>query len=278
MRKSFTMIEMVFVIVITGLVAVSGSMAITQIMQNYAIQKTYAQLELDSASSIRQISKYLQNAIWDSIALGPPNTTNYKAISQINKYTDGAINNNQEVVFFEKNNDVLNGYYGTYQGSNANIPYFSGFIDLANSQGQVIKTAFLADKLNNANIVGNYLYFPFVNQGGSVVDKFYVNTNKKALFQIQSVQSDNQMTLSWKPSKIGDIAVIVNRSQTTIQKDANNNLILVQNGKSTTLAQNVSNFYIWSETQAGVLRIRLCLTNSTMDFMREFCKEGVVMQ
>lgn len=276
MRQAFTMLEMVFVIVITGLVAVAGSMAIVQIMHNYAIQREYARMEVDGASVILQISKYLKDSIWDSIAI--KRGSNYRDISLVNNANDGKIDGNTLIAFISKNQTALNGYFGTNQGINSNLPFFSGFIDLSQSSGSMITTAFSQDKLMNLASLRNIaLYFPFVNQDGDVFIKYYSN-NKKALFPINSITSNTTMNLSSAPSKIGDIAIIVNTNQNTIQKDNNGNLILVNNGVSQTLSQGVSNLYIWSESQSGLLRIRICFENKTMDFMPEFCKEGVIMQ
>ncbi|RDU56562.1 hypothetical protein [Helicobacter sp. MIT 99-5507] len=280
MRNAFTMLEIVFVIVITGLVAVAGSMAIVQIMQNYAIQKEYAKMELDGTSAILQISKYLQDSIWDSIAIR--NGTSYTDISTINQLNNGQIQNNAQLIFISKNTDALNGYFGTYQGNNANLPFFSGFIDLSSSSGNSLTTAFSQDRLLSLNgSVGSIgIYFPFVNKDGVIVDKYYNNnaTNMGALFRIANIASNTQMTLSSSPSKIGDIAIIVNLTPVVLQKNNDGDLILVNNNNNQTLAQGVSNFSIWSEAQSGLLRVRLCFTNKTMDFMPEFCKEGVIMQ
>ena len=275
MRRAFTMVEMVFVIVITGLVAVAGSMAIVQIMQNYAIQKEYAKMEQDSTSAILQISKYLQDSIWDSIALKQGSV--YTGIFSVNSESSGKVTGNTLLAFITKNADVLNGYFGDYQGNSSNLPLFSGFIDLSKSSGTTIVTAFSQDKLRSINVNNLGLYFPFVNQDGNVYNKYY-SGNKTALFQINAIQSDSTMQLSRAPSKIGDIAVIVNMLEATIQKNNDNDLIFSHNGQSITLAQNVSRLSVWSESQSGILRVRICFVNKTMDFMPEFCKEGVIMQ
>ena len=269
------MVEMVFVIVITGLVAVAGSMAIVQIMQNYAIQKEYAKMEQDSTSAILQISKYLQDSIWDSIALKQGSV--YTDIFSVNSESSGKVTGNALLAFITKNADVLNGYFGNYQGNSSNLPLFSGFIDLSKSSGTTIVTAFSQDKLRSINVNNLGLYFPFVNQDGNVYNKYY-SGNKTALFPINAIQSDSTMQLSRAPSKIGDIAVIVNMLEATIQKNNNNDLIFSHNGQSITLAQNVSQLSVWSESQSGILRVRICFVNKTMDFMPEFCKEGVIMQ
>ena len=277
MRKAFTMLEMVFVIVITGLVAIAGSMAIVQIMQNYAIQKEYAKMELDGTSAILQISKYLQDSVWDSIAIR--NGNSYTDISSINTHNVGQIKDGTELVFISKNMDALNGYFGTYQGSGSNLPFFSGFIDLSNSSGMTLTTAFSQDKLLSLkNLVGKIgVYFPFVNKDGKVDDKYYSsNSNSGALFRINSINSDTTMTLGSSPSKIGDIAIIVNTTPVSLKN--NNGDLILNDGTDQTLAQGVSNFYILSEAQSGLLRVRLCFTNKTIDFMPEFCKGGVIMQ
>lgn len=276
MRQAFTMLEIVFVLVITGLVAVAGSMAIVQIMQNYAIQKEYAKMEVDGTSAILQISKYLQDSVLDSVAIR--NGGNYTDISVINNASSGHINDNIMLVFISKNADALNGYFGSYQGSNSNLPFFSGFIDLSQSSGNNITTAFSQDRLKGLTHLRDIsLYFPFINQDGSAYNKYYAN-NKTALFPIADITSDTTLRLFSAPSKIGDIAVIVNTNQTIIQKDNGGNLILTSNGSTQTLSQGVSNLYIWSESQSGLLRVRICFDNKTMDFMPEFCKEGVIMQ
>ncbi len=318
-RKSFTMIEIVLVLVITGLVGVAGSMAIVQIMQNYAIQKEYAKLELDSASTIRQLSQYLQNSIWDSIATrNGTSENNYTAISEINSISGNTndtseITDTRELVFIEKNQDIINGRFVTSVDTNgqtvtynSNIPYFSGFVDLANSYNNTIVTSFSVDELfydlptdieniftNSQNTDGDAsLYFPFVNASGSIYDKFYNDTNngrnKTALFAIQDrsrilIDSTyySTMILNHTPSRIGDIAIIVNTTPVVIKKDSDDNLTITNRENPNNpiiIAQNISQFNIWSESAAGLIRVRICYENKTMDFMPDFCKEGVIMQ
>lgn len=278
MRKSFTMLEIVFVLVISGLIAVSGSMAINQIMQNYALQKEYSKLQLDSSSTINQLTKYLQNSIWDSIVIKQNN--NYTPIYSINLADKGIVKNNRELVFIEKNSDIINGYFSSYLGKSMNIPYFSGFIDLANSKNNTITTLFQSDKLIGLNTLINNiaLYFPFVNNSGNSVENFYDSDElkRKALFKIVNITNNTEMQLSHNPKQIGDVAVIVNLNPSTINVDANNHLVLTKNNVKIILAENVTGLSIWSEHQAGLLRIRLCFKNKTMKFMNEFCKEGVI--
>lgn len=316
MRSSFTMLELIFVIVIVGLVAVAGSMAIVQILQNYALQKEYAKLELDSAATIRQLSKYLQDSVWDSISINNGNT--YTSIYNINRPEDGSISGNNKLMFIEKNMDAINGRF--IAANNANIPYFSGFINLDASglmpitstngstsgststttntssgnnnitstiQSGNIITAALSTDADLAQVAASSnisLNFPFVNTGNSSqYDKYFTNTaNRTAIFKINAINGQ-VLTLQNTPSYIGDIGVIVNTNPTTLSKDANNNLIISRTPLNTTnnivIAQNVSNLYVWTESPAGLIRVRICFNNKIIkSVMNEFCKEGVIMK
>lgn len=272
LRKSFTMLELVIVIVITGMIGLAGSKAIIEIMQNYAIQQKYNKLEVDSASAIRQLSKYLQDSIWDSIAI--KNGNKYTSIFAINQANLGNINETTNLVFIEKNQDVINGYFN----QNRNVPIFSGFIDIANSKNTTLTTLSDTDQLTNLGNNNNLaIYFPYVNTGDNVTNKFYAAQDKRtALFKITSITNPKTMVLSKAPPKIGDIAVITNNLPSTIAKDANGNVYI--NNKKNIILQTVSSINIWTEATTGILRIKICFDNKTMDFMPEFCKEGIIIK
>lgn len=301
MRSSFTMLELVFVIIITGLVAVAGSMAIVQILQNYALQKEYAKLELDSAAAIRQISKYIQNSLWDSVSI--QYGSNYTALYNVNNYESGKIDDskNTQLIFIEKNIDSTNGrYISTYNGMtyNANVPYFSGFIDLSKSgrvalsngkvqDGNIVMAALATDNemsklLSSANISLN---FPFVNTGSSTnqYNKYFTNTNARtAIFKINNINAQT-ITLQNTPLQIGDIAMIVNTNPSTLKKNSDGELVISQTPlntiNNTVIAKNVSNLYLWTESGAGLIRVRICFSNKIVkSVMNEFCKEGIIMQ
>ena len=282
MRKSFTMIELILVIVISGIIGTAGSLAMVQIMQNYVIQKEYNKLELDSSAAIRQIKKYLQDSIWDSIAIKVNN--NYTSIFNINSANTGNIQRNTELVFIEKNIDSINGNFGVLQANFYNIPIFSGLVDLNISNKKTIISRSDMDRLSNLRPYVNRiaLYFPYANVGGSIYDRFY-NTNearRTSLFTITRILTEVTMELLNIPKMMGDIALIANTKPTILRKDNNDNLILVDGAtnQSQVLLQNVSSVKIWSEAATNLIRIRVCFKNKIMDFMPEFCKEGVALQ
>lgn len=271
LRKSFTMLELTIAIVITGLIGIVGSKALVQIIQNYAIQKEYNKLEIDSASAIRQLSKYLQDSIWDSIAI--KNGNNYKSIFEINTSNNGNITNMNNLVFIEKKKEVIDGYFN----NNRNIPIFSGLIDLNSSRGRNLRTLINTDRLSTLTNNNIAIYFPYVNMGNDVKSKFYENSARRtALFTINAFNGNNNIVLSKVPSKIGDIAIITNDKETIIGKDNNGNVYI--NNNNNVILQNVDSINIWAEATIGILRIKICFNNKTMDFMPKFCKEGVVLK
>lgn len=301
-RKSFTMIEIVFVIVITGLVATAGSKAIVQILQNYTLQKMYAKVELDSASLIRQISNYLQNSVWDSIAFNK--TT---PISQVSNHTDGTLDNDNLLWFIEKDLYSLNG-----SASNGSmIPYFAGFVDLNNSQLDgttnitTIKSQIATDDLvkaigNGSRVNGLSIYFPFVNVGTStsVNEKYYQNDirRNRAIFWIDNADNTKRQfttrSNAIQPRQIGDIAMLVNAYPSSIRlyKTAQGNyeqgdLVLSRREPddntyiNTIIAKKVSNLHFWTESSSSLIRMRVCFEAGVVkSIMEEFCKEGIVMQ
>lgn len=253
-RAGFTMIEMVFVIVVTGLVATAGSKAIVQILQNYALQKEFAKIEMDSASVIRQISNYLQNSVWDSIAINSGNS--YTALPSVNNHTDGTIgttnNRTTRLYFIERKEGAVEGYYKDKDGKvtvnydstkGANVPFFSGFVDAGLSNGNVIVSQSETDNLSQLSTRDNVaIYFPFVNVGtdSNIVSKYYQNNRKNntAIFPIDNFGTNysysyidrtttpaqtirvtttrNYMELDNTPRQIGDVAMIVNQYPTII--------------------------------------------------------------
>lgn len=304
-RAAFTMIELVFVIAITGLLAVAGSKAIVQILQNYALQKEFARIELDSASAIRQISSYLQDSIWDSIAVRSQNT--FFSMPFINRSEQGRIGkaHGKALYFIEKNQSIITGRFE----KNSNLPYFSGFIDVEKSGciknkatgavegcNQVVSqnpNDRMTTFLNGDKIA---LYFPFVNVGTSndVASKYYQARlqDNRAIFPILrfSKQGTQEViTLINTPKQIGDVATIVNQQPSILTLEdgtdktyEKGDLTITQNAqtqKTTLIAKKVSNLHIWTESSSSLIRIRICFEAGVVkSIMDEFCKEGIIMQ
>lgn len=128
MRKAFTFIEMIFVIVILGILAKFGSEIFRNVYLNYNLSVTNNKLQVDTEAAIQQISNRLQYRLKNSVIAkdsatntfhgisAPPNVAgNYTVLEWIGYDIDGWLGDNT-----------------------ATTPTWSGFIDV--------------DDLVNANI------------------------------------------------------------------------------------------------------------------------------
>ena len=66
MRKAFTLMELIFVIVIFGILAGFGTELLTRIYENYIYSNTFNRLQNRSESAVKQIANRLQYRIKDS--------------------------------------------------------------------------------------------------------------------------------------------------------------------------------------------------------------------
>lgn len=119
MRKGFTLLELIFVILIFGILSKFGADILYKIYENYIYSNTYNKMLNQSENAVIQIANRLQYRIKDSTiardgiggAIEPigSNTGNEKVLEWIGTDIDG------------------------WKGTNTNKPDWSGFIDLANS-------------------------------------------------------------------------------------------------------------------------------------------------
>ena len=125
MKKAFTMLELVFVIVILGIVASIGAEIIAKLYENYlktaSINKAQTQTEL----TLEQIAKRLQHRIKDSVIARK--TTDNSTIELSN-----ADNTYNILEWIGKSNESFSGEHnGTIV-----IPGWSSFVDLESSDAE----------------------------------------------------------------------------------------------------------------------------------------------
>jgi prepilin-type N-terminal cleavage/methylation domain-containing protein len=122
MRKGFTLIELIFVILIFGILSKFGADILYKIYENYIYSNTFNRLQNQSEAAVKQIANRLQYRIKDStIARDSIASTNIEPIGN---------NSGNENVLEWIGVDV-DGWHGSGAGSTK--PDWSGFIDLANS-------------------------------------------------------------------------------------------------------------------------------------------------
>ena len=108
MNKAFTLIEMIFAMIILSIIGVISSDIIYRVYENYMIQKKVSSLELETKIALDQIVKYLENSIKPSIARY--DGSSYEAIADISNF-DANKSNGGYFVWIAKDIESLRGIW-----------------------------------------------------------------------------------------------------------------------------------------------------------------------
>ena len=124
-KKSFTILELVMVMTITGIVAGSTFQMFMNIYQSYSYIHDIHSLDLELSNASIQIVKYLENREYNSVI--DSNETNFTVLSGIY-----ARDRNETLQWVGKAFDTYN---GTWSNSKSRIiPNWSGFLDLCTTK------------------------------------------------------------------------------------------------------------------------------------------------
>jgi len=89
MKKAFSLIEVIFVLIILGIVASISSQIIIQVYETYITQRAIYNVSTKTELAINQIVNRLTYSILDSgIAKDPTNSANYKLLTDLTLTTD----------------------------------------------------------------------------------------------------------------------------------------------------------------------------------------------
>jgi len=121
-RKAFTMLELIFVIVIMGIIGKFGVEFLAQAYKNFIFTSINNSLQSNSATTVEFISSRLQHRIKDSI-IARDSTGNFKALASANA---------NNYVALEWIGSDVDGFRGNSDGG-TNLPNWSGIIDLSNA-------------------------------------------------------------------------------------------------------------------------------------------------
>ena len=288
MKKAFTLVEMIFAMVILSIIGVISSDIIYRVYENYMIQKKVSSLELETKIVLDQIVKYLENSIKPSIARY--DGSNYEAIADTSKL-DANKSSSGYFVWIAKDIESLRGIWN--DDKKRVYSAYSSVIDVENSSDTNIVT--VDDNLSQIeNIVEaiteesniSALYFVYANSSGTVQERFWKNPS--SLFVIDSV-ADKTIKLVAKPDEVSD-KFYLTYSAYGLQLDdehSDHNLTLfwnfrpwknetVSDGEKITLIQYVTEFKMWSEGGGGMIRLKLCITDDSN--ISTFCKEAVAIR
>ena len=212
MKKAFTLIEMIFAMVILAIIGVISSDIIYRVYENYMIQKKVSSLELETKIVLDQIVKYLENSIKPSIARY--DGSNYEAIADTSKFdANTSSNDSGYFVWIAKDIESLRGIWN--DDKKRVYPAYSSVINVEKSSDKNIVTVDdnlsqiksivgAIINLNENDVFSNHieaLYFVYANSSGTVQERFWQNPS--SLFVVDSV-SDKNITLNKKPDEISD--------------------------------------------------------------------------
>jgi len=151
MKKAFTMIELVFVIVIMGIVASIGAEIIVKLYDNYLRTRSINKLQFQTELVLDQIAKRLTYRIKDS-TIGEDNNSNYVPLPDANSsYTI--------LAWIGKNYE---GFLGESNGSRV-VPGWSGFVDLDSNETNATQIKTSGSHLDYARDIINALSYGDIN-------------------------------------------------------------------------------------------------------------------
>ncbi len=288
------MVEMIFVIVVLGIVAAIGSGIIAKIYESYIYSRSINNLQTKTELALTQIAKFLSFRIKNStIARKAPNDTNITSLSM----ADGSY---KILEWIGYNNE---GFEGNDSG-----PGWSGFIDLSSPQTNKTQVKTPGSHLLFAKNIINALSYGDVNlsdPNSSValifkglpnqfdIEQYGWNDwngtkNHNYIFRVKNIGNDvlkfvennastiyEQYQLSWTAYAIVPEGNITDRNLTLYYNYRPWMGEKYSNGNKSTLMEHVSTFKF---RQIGsTIRLKLCIFNPIgNDFNITFCKEKVV--
>ncbi|MGP1580211.1 MAG: PulJ/GspJ family protein [Wolinella sp.] len=288
-RNAFTMVELVFTVVILGVIGVAGSQAVHKITENYILQRSFARLELETHRVLTLMSQYLEHALWESIYL--------------RNEDDGNIDSDILITWVSKDMD---NYYGSFDGT-GNTPRFSGVVKLEESGASSttpgdLEITTLGSRLdlprNSTSSGAEVLFLPSAR---NLVD------HKKRLQTIKTTTGTNRLTTtpqspSDRAKELHEITHMVDpNAPYSFSLDLSGDLVFHKGyihyltnepgSEHYFMAHHVKDLKFWFEGEGSILRIRLCMKDRQLFAIlgckeqdtrgicaTGFCKESAVIQ
>ncbi|WP_460169603.1 prepilin-type N-terminal cleavage/methylation domain-containing protein [Campylobacter concisus] len=308
MKRAFTLLELIIVIVILGIIAIMSFNAIMNIYSNYFQTRTVNELETQTEIALEQISKRLEHRIKPSVIARKP-------IGGFLPLNDSRVNLNSGYEILEFIPYAYEIFNDVPSGSNKAGRY-SGYVDLANSSPatglispgsnfstevvETIKDLTCKDDTRNATCVD------FKDKDGGVVAIFsdvYYDVQNSFGYQgisnldiakvgVKSIDGDTLEISGFANKQISEqyhLAYTANAivpEQSADPKDAANGVFDLnlyydyrpwmgqgyKNGEKATLAKNVTRFVFIEKN--GVIVLKLCMRAKNSEIT--ICKSKAV--
>ncbi|MDD0846000.1 type II secretion system protein [Campylobacter sp. 50012-21] len=128
MKKAFTLVELLFVMVVLAIIAGVGTDILRSLFDNYAVTAQIHRLESVANNAADMIATRLEKRVPQTTAIETSTDTgakNYEPLSPIN----GAVVDNGKLVFFRKAYELERNFISKKAGATENSARISGFIN-----------------------------------------------------------------------------------------------------------------------------------------------------
>ncbi len=278
LRAAFSMLELVFVIVILGIVASMGSEIIAKVYEGYIVERAQYRASVKTELALNQIANRLRYAI--------PGTVVFRTskVSTAIKITEPNTGNDKVLQWVAYDGDSFEAIGSSTSSGAARRPGWSGFCDINASIATNISTpgsnlGLTDDIIGNlggdmANAVIYFPYFPYENGASHGID----TSSGENIILDAAIPTGGQIYERYKLAW----------TSYALEVDANDDLILhynfsptlkatITNNSSSLLLKNVTNFRF--KGSEGSLRIKICkeekIGSGATDTVQS-CKEKVV--
>ncbi|MCI7463844.1 MAG: type II secretion system GspH family protein [Campylobacter sp.] len=151
MKKAFTLVELIFVMVVLAIVAAIGTDILRSLFDNYAVTAQIHRLESVANNAADTIATRLEKRVPQTTAIetGTGTSTNYEPLSPINN-TDAK---NGRLVFFRKAYELERNFISKKAGALENVARTSGFISELKTTTTTTTTTTAGDSRNFTDTV-----------------------------------------------------------------------------------------------------------------------------
>ena len=310
MKKAFTLVELLFVMVVLAIIAGVGTDILRSLFDNYAVTAQIHRLESVANNAADMIATRLEKRVPQTTAIETSTDTgakNYEPLSPIN----GAVVDNGKLVFFRKAYELERNFISKKAGATENSARISGFINdlkttTTGDNGKLVDTVEFVSKETDLTGLDLNDYELFFSNDSSLLyenksnhfDRYYKNSGKSFAYHCANGELKFQagkftLTRSDCPASTSDIirpsmAALIHKFSLSkeidkIYLDTNKNLYLetcdIKGAcKKSLLATGVSTFRfsaLGSDPNiASTIVFKLCLVEN--DGKAEACQSRIV--
>lgn len=298
MKKAFTMLELVMVMVIMGIVASIGAEIIASMYSNYLRSRTINRLESQTEITLEQIAKRLQYRIKESViardtaggtllSLADPNVdSTYNVLEWIGSSNESLLGAPRPgwSGFIDLDNNNTNHIAGTLKTSESNLT------DAANTMSALTNGDIDLSAGKEAALIFKGIPYNIADFGWGALN----NSDGSATLKVQMGTAIDILTISNDatiPTEITEQYTLAHTAYAIVSSDTNStdfNLSLYYNyqpwhneeytnGTTSVLAEHVSLFRF--KQDESILRLKLCLHDANQTGVGDYivvCKEKVI--